>query len=98
MVAPFTAEIVTVSPVTPPVAENVGVVSVVLLSEVEEPESDAVARSGAAGADGEVASIFTDNAELDVEVFPAGSVTVALTDHVPSVSVGKSQEVAVPTT
>ena len=46
------AVIVTVSPVEPPEAEIVGVVSVVLLSVLELPRSELVARSGIDGAAG----------------------------------------------
>ena len=56
---PFTADTVTVSPFEPPVADIVGVVSEVTLSVLDEPESEAAARSGAAGADGAVVSMVT---------------------------------------
>ena len=43
-------------------------------------------------------SIVVDSAELAEDVFPAGSVMVAVMSQVPSVSVGRSHEVAVPMT
>ena len=76
---------VTVSPVVPPVADIVGVLSDVLLSVDEVPVSDEDARSGALGAVGPVVSTTIDNAELADEALPAGSVTVDVTDHVPLV-------------
>lgn len=71
----------------------------VMLSVSEDPVSDAAIRSGAAGADGAVRSIVNDAGELAVDWFPAASVSVPVTVHVPSVSAGeRSQEVPVPTT
>ena len=89
------AVMVAVSPLVPPVTENVGVVSAVMLSVVEVPVSDAAARSGALGAEGGV-SITSGRAALGVEVLPAGSVSVLVTLQVPSVSAGSVQDVATP--
>ena len=54
------AVIVTVSPVEPPEADIVGVVSLVLLSVFEEPVSEPAARSGVDGAEGAVRSRVSD--------------------------------------
>ncbi len=62
VVVPFVAEIVMVSPFTPPVAPRVGVVSLVLLSVDEEPVSDAVTRSTEVGAVGRDVSIVMERA------------------------------------
>ena len=62
MLEPLLAEIVMVSPVDPPVAETVGVVSDVRLSVDEVPRSDAAARSGIPGADGAAVSTVIGNA------------------------------------
>ena len=59
VVAPFVAVTVTVSPVVPPAAEIVGVVSFVMLSVPDDPVSDARTRSGVAGAAGAVRSMVT---------------------------------------
>ena len=59
VVEPFVAVMVAVSPVDPPATENAGVVSEVTSSAEEVPESDAGARSGAAGAAGGVVSSVT---------------------------------------
>ena len=98
VVVPLVAEIVIVSPLAPPLALIVGVVSLVLLSESDAPESDDANRSTPDGADGGVVSIVIGSADEEVEVFPAGSVNVAETFHVPSVSVGSVQFVADPMT
>ena len=95
MVAPLVAVMVAVSPVEPPVVENVGVVSLVTLSVSDEPVSDAAARSGAVGADG-AAAMVRGSEEEALEVLPAGSVSVPVTFQEPGVSVGRSQEVADP--
>ena len=72
MVAPLVAVIVTVSPVEPPEADIVGVVSVVLLSVFEEPVSDPLARSGVEGAEGAVVSIEIDNSPEAVDAPAVG--------------------------
>jgi hypothetical protein len=87
---------VMVSPLVPPLALNVGVVSLVLLSESDVPVSDDANRSTAEGADGGVVSIVTGNAVDDGEMLPAGSVNVDEMFQVPSVSVGSVQFVAEP--
>jgi hypothetical protein len=67
VVVPLVAEMVIVSPLVPPLALKVGVVSLVLLSESDAPVSDATARSTPEGADGGVVSSVT---ELAVEEAP----------------------------
>jgi len=59
VVDPLDAVMVAVSPVDPPETENAGVVSEVMSSLEEDPESDAAARSGVPGADGGVVSTVT---------------------------------------
>jgi hypothetical protein len=98
VVVPLVAEIVIVSPLVPPLALKVGVVSLVLLSVFDAPVSDASARSTPEGADGGVVSIVTGNAVDDGEMLPAGSVSVDEMFQVPSVSVGRVQFVAEPMT
>jgi hypothetical protein len=88
---------VMVSPLVPPLALIVGVVSLVLLSESDAPESDDANRSTPVGADGGVVSIVSDNDPVAGLVFPAASVTEADTVHVPSDNVGNEQLVAAPT-
>ena len=91
MVAPLVAVMVAVSPVEPPVVENVGVVSLVTLSVSDEPVSDAAVRSGAVGADGAAAMVRAVDDPAD-EVLPARSVSVPETVQEPGVSVGRSQD------
>jgi hypothetical protein len=98
VVVPLVAEMVMVSPLVPPLALIVGVVSLVLLSESDVPESDAAARSTPEGADGAVPSIVMGNAVDGADVLPDGSVSVDEMFHVPSVSVGSVQFVADPMT
>ena len=97
MVVPLVAFIVMTSPVDCPVNVSVGVESLVALSVEDEPESDAVMRSGVKDC-GPVASIVIGRALEAREVFPAGSVSVEVMFHVPSVSVGSVQFVADPMT
>lgn len=77
---PFIAVIVATSPVEPPVTENVGVLSVVMLSEFDDPESDAARRSGAVGDDGAVVSrvIVVPGAAAPGPVTPDDAVTLPL--------------------
>jgi len=98
LVPPLLAVMVTTSPVLPPLADMVGVVSVVLLSVLELPVSDAASRSGSKGALGAVVSrvIVMDVPALDW--LPAGSVSRPVTFHVPGVSVGSVHDVAAPMT
>jgi hypothetical protein len=98
VVPPLVAEMVMVSPLVPPAALKVGVLSPVKLSEFDEPVSDVVNKSRPVGADGAVPSIVMGNAVDGAEVLPAGSVNVAEMFHVPSVSVGRVQFVADPMT
>jgi len=87
-----------VSPTAPPGNDTVGVVSFVASSELDVPESDDEARSGAAdGADGGVVSTASDSDEEVDPAFPAASTIAAEIDHVPSARVGRSQESATPT-
>jgi hypothetical protein len=68
------------------------------MSSVEdEPESDVARRSGVNDC-GPAASIIKGRALEAREVFPAGSVSVEVMFHVPSVSVGSVQFVADPMT
>ena len=92
------AEMVMVSPLVPPLALNVGVVSLVLLSESDVPVSDDANRSTAEGADGGVVSTVMGSAVDDGETLLAGSVNVDEMFQVPSVSVGSVQFVATPMT
>ena len=85
-----------VSPFVPPVALTVGVVSLVLLSVLDDPESDDASKSTPDGADGGVVSTVTLR-DCDVPVFPAESVTDAEIAHVPSERVGSMQFVDAPT-
>ena len=98
VIPPLTAEIVAVSPLLPPVTDIMGVVSFVTLSVEDDPVSDDASRSGAEGADGAVVSTVIDNAEPDGDTFPAGSVNVPVTDHVPSVRPDNEQDVPDPIT
>jgi hypothetical protein len=96
VVLPLVAEMVMVSPLVPPDALIVGVVSFVLLSVDDEPVSDEATRSTPDGADGGVVSTVTLR-DCDVPVFPAESVTDAEIAHVPSERVGSMQFVDAPT-
>jgi hypothetical protein len=98
VVPPLVAEMVMVSPLMPPAALKVGVLSPVKLSEFDEPVSDAANKSSPEGADGAVPSIVMGSADEEVEVLPDGSVNVDEMFHVPSVSVGSVQLVAAPMT
>ena len=97
VVVPSVAEIVTVSPVLPPVADMVGVVSLVMLSVDDVPVSLAAARSGVPAVPATVSTVI-DRPALTADVLPAGSVNVEVTVHAPSLSVGRSHEVADPIT
>jgi hypothetical protein len=88
---------VIVSPLVPPLALIVGVVSLVLLSVFDAPESDDANRSTPDGAVGGVVSMLIDNDPVAGLVFPAASVTEADNVHVPSDNVGNEQLVAAPT-
>ena len=72
MFVPLVALRVIVSPVLPPVALNVGVLSLVLLSVLSVPESELAARSGTPGAVGALVSIDTDNATEAVDAPAVG--------------------------
>ena len=92
LVPPLLAVIVTRSPVLPPLADIVGVVSVVLLSVLESPVSDPASRSGRPGALGGVVSTVRASDDPAEDVLPAGSVSVPVTVQEPGVSVGRSQD------
>ena len=62
MVVPLVAEIVMVSPLPPPLALMVGVLSLVLLSVDDPPVSEAVTRSTNGGATGRDVSTVIDSA------------------------------------
>jgi hypothetical protein len=94
---PFVADTVTMSPVSAPGIVISGVVSSVMLSEFEGPVSDDGSRSGA-GRDGGVVAIVTGSEDDADDTLPRGSVSVEEIFHVPSVSVGNVQFVAVPMT
>ena len=65
---------------------RVGVVTLVMLSVLVLPESEAVLRSGALGADGAVVSIVNVRPVDAAPVLPAASVTLALSVCAPSVN------------
>lgn len=62
-------------------------------STVDVPLSDAAAMSGCPGAAGAAVSTESDDGDVVVPTFPAGSVMTAVSDHVPSVRVGRSHVV-----
>jgi hypothetical protein len=97
--APFAAVIVTRSPALPPLDNDiVGVESVVTLSVFELPVSEEAAKSGAPGAIGDAVSTIIDIEVPALDWFPARSVNLPETVHVPSESAGIVHEVAGPTT
>jgi len=98
VVVPLVAEMVMVSPLVPPLALIVGVVSLVLLSVFDAPESDDANRSTPVGAVGGVVSIVMGSADEELEVLPAGSVNVDEMFHEPGPNVGSGQFVAAPMT
>ena len=63
----------------------VGVLSLVLLSVLDEPVSLDAKRSGVPLAAGEVVSMVTESVEESLETLPAGSVCFAFTRYTPSV-------------
>jgi len=76
----------TVAPASAPDPVNVGVVTLVMLSVLDEPESDPAVRSGADGAAVDVL-IVTERPPLAALTFPAVSVAVAVIVCDPAVSV-----------
>ena len=70
-------KIVTVLP-TSALPVNTGVVTLVTLSVLDVPESDAAARSGTDGTDGANASMVTESADEAALMLPAASVAVAV--------------------
>jgi len=97
--APLVAVSVATSPPEPPPTETVGVVSEVMLSVDDDPESDAAATSGPDDATGPVPSMVMLSPVPAADVLPAGSVSLAVSAQVPSPSgVEMSHEVAEPTT
>jgi hypothetical protein len=85
---------VMVSPLVPPLALIVGVVSLVLLSVFDAPVSEEANRSTPVGAVGRDVSTVTDNVFDAADAPAVGCVSVALIDHVPSDNVPRSQPVA----
>ena len=83
-----------VSPVLPPDALIVGVLSLVMLSLLLLPVSLATARSTPVGAVGAVASTVIDSEPDAAEVPPVGFVSVAVIDQTPAARVPRSQPVA----
>ncbi len=83
-------------PLVPPLPVSVGVLSLVMSSVAFAPESELAAKSGALDGVAGGLAIVSDNEDEDEVVFPAGSVSVALTVHEPVDKVGKSHEVLVP--
>jgi len=100
VVAPLVAVTVITSPAIDPDtgADTVGVASDVRSSLDDDPVSDDTARSTGEGAAGAVVSTVSDSGELGPLSFPASSVNVDVTDHVASVSDGRTHDDAVPTT
>jgi hypothetical protein len=96
VVVPLVAEMIMVSPLVPPLALIVGVVSLVLLSVEEFPVSDAVTRSTPLGAVGGVVSTEMSR-DCVVPVLPAASVTDAEIVHVPFDNAPRVQLVFAPT-
>jgi hypothetical protein len=89
------AEIVTVSPDDAPLADIRGVLSFVMLSVDDVPESDAASRSTPPGADGAAVSTVTLS-DADAEDETELEDWVALTAHVPSTRAPRSQVPLVP--
>ena len=87
-----------VSPLVPPLALIVGVVSLVWLSVSDAPVSDDAKRSTPVGAVGGVGSIVMGNAVDGADVLPAGSASVDEMFHEPGLNVGSVQFVADPMT
>ena len=94
VLAPFVAVMVTVSPLEPPAALIVGVLSLVTLSVDDRPVSDEAARSTPVGAVGTLVLTVIDRGLEAVLVLPAGSVRVAVMLQVPSARVPRSQLVS----
>jgi hypothetical protein len=76
-VVPLVSNKVTVAPTSAPLPVNTGVVLLVMLSVLDEPESVAAVMSGADGA-AAVVSIVTARLAEDTLVLPAASVAVAV--------------------
>ena len=93
---PFDALMVTVSPVAPTSPENVGVVSLVMLSDSEAPVSDDARRSGAGGVRGAERSIVMAVGLLVSDFVPSGLLSDEVTCHTPGDIVGMVHEVAEP--
>jgi hypothetical protein len=97
-VDPFDAVRVTTSPFEPPTTDTVGVLSDVMLSVDDEPESETARRSGPEVTLGAVPSTVRLSPVPATDVLPAGSVRVPVTDQVPSDRDGRSHDDAEPTT
>ena len=77
----------TVAPASTPLPVRVGVVTLVMLSVLLLPESDALARSAALGAAGAEVSMVTVSAAEAVLAFPAASVALVVKVWAPALSV-----------
>ena len=77
----------TLAPASAPLPVIVGVVALVMLSELLEPESDAVARSAVPAADGAVVSTVTVRLADAAPVLPAESVTLVVSVCAPLANV-----------
>ena len=86
-VVPFVSYSVTVAPASAPEPVMTGVVTLVRLSVLLAPESEALARSGVPDADGAAVSIVTDRPVEAGPVFPAASVSLVVRVCVPLLSV-----------
>ncbi len=82
---PSTEEITATVELASAVPLNVGVLSLVILSVLDKPESEPAARSGVDGAAGAEVSIVIESPEEAELVFPAASVAVAVIVWVPDV-------------
>lgn len=91
---PFVADTVTDAPSSTPGMFTKGVESAVTSSDDDTPVSLEAARSGRVGITGPSVSTVRTVGEEAGDTFPAGSVSVAVTDHVPSVSAGRSHDAA----
>jgi len=97
VIEPFVAVTVAVSPTAPPATDTAGVESRVASSDEETPLSEESSRStfpGAAGGDVSTVSAVVEAVEPGL---PAASTTDADKVQVPSVSAGRSHDVAEPT-
>jgi len=85
------AVMVAVSPALPPLVDIDGVVSFVMLSVLDEPESDEALKSSVVGA-ATLRSTVTDSPEDAEDVFPAVSLAFAVIEYAPAASVAVTHE------